>query len=148
VSDANRGADQAREKNHHRPVYARFGDRVARIRVRTLGLIGGLAVLVIGRSALGFVASPVRVPVAGVVGRQRLFGIRCAASAAVAREPPRQAQLLRRPSRTSSALAINALMVPAGVVTHAGPSIGRQPDRGGSAEVIEDPKSGRKRDGR
>jgi hypothetical protein len=47
VSDANRGADQAREKNH-RPVYARFGDRVARIRVRTLGLIGGLAVLVIG----------------------------------------------------------------------------------------------------
>jgi hypothetical protein len=29
-------------------VYARLGDRVARIRVRTLGLIGGLAVLVIG----------------------------------------------------------------------------------------------------
>jgi hypothetical protein len=47
VSDPNRGAYQAREKNH-RPVYARLGDRVARIRVRTLGLIGGLAVLVIG----------------------------------------------------------------------------------------------------
>ncbi len=47
VSDAKRGAYQAREKNH-RSVYARLGARVARIRVRTLGLVGGLAVLVVG----------------------------------------------------------------------------------------------------
>ena len=47
VSNPNRGAYRDPEKNH-RPVYARLGDRVARIRVRTLGLIGGLAVLVIG----------------------------------------------------------------------------------------------------
>jgi len=47
VSDTNRGAYRGPEKNP-RPVYARLGDRVARIRVRTLGLIGGLAVLVIG----------------------------------------------------------------------------------------------------
>jgi hypothetical protein len=47
VSDPNRGADRAPEENH-RPVYARLGDRIARIRVRTLGLIGGIAVLVIG----------------------------------------------------------------------------------------------------
>jgi hypothetical protein len=47
VSDKNRGAYRAPERSH-RPVYARLGDRVARIRIRTLGLIGGLAVLVIG----------------------------------------------------------------------------------------------------
>ena len=47
MSDAKRGAYQAREKNH-RSVYARLGARVARIRVRTLGLVGGLAVLVVG----------------------------------------------------------------------------------------------------
>jgi len=47
VSDPNRGAYRAQEKNH-RPVYARLGDRVARIRVRTLGLIGVIAVLAIG----------------------------------------------------------------------------------------------------
>jgi len=47
VSDTNRGAYRGPEKNP-RPMYARLGDRVARIRVRTLGLIGGLAVLVIG----------------------------------------------------------------------------------------------------
>ena len=47
MSDTNRGAYRAPEENR-RPVYARLGDRVARIRVRTLGLIGGFAVLVIG----------------------------------------------------------------------------------------------------
>ena len=47
MSDAKRTAYQAREKNH-RSVYARLGARVARIRVRTLGLVGGLAVLVVG----------------------------------------------------------------------------------------------------
>jgi L-alanine-DL-glutamate epimerase-like enolase superfamily enzyme len=42
-------------------VYARLGDRVARIRVRTLGLIGGLAVLVIGLvNALAFLRPDAR----------------------------------------------------------------------------------------
>ena len=48
MSDTNRGAYRGPEKNHRPMMYARLGDRVARIRVRTLGLIGGLAVLVIG----------------------------------------------------------------------------------------------------
>jgi hypothetical protein len=60
VSDTNRGAYRDPEKNH-RPVYARLGDRVARIRVRTLGLIGVLAVLVIGLvTALAFLRPDAR----------------------------------------------------------------------------------------
>jgi hypothetical protein len=47
MSDGDSGARQAPESDD-RPVYARLGGRVANIRIHTLGIVGGLAVLVIG----------------------------------------------------------------------------------------------------
>jgi hypothetical protein len=47
MSDGHSGARQAPERDD-RPVYTRLGGRVANIRIQTLGMVGGLAVLVLG----------------------------------------------------------------------------------------------------
>lgn len=47
MSDRNSGARQALETDE-RPAHARLGGWLANIRVRTLGMVGGLAVLVLG----------------------------------------------------------------------------------------------------
>ena len=47
MSDVRNGAPQVPETDE-RPAYARLGGRLANIRIRTLGMVGGLAVLVLG----------------------------------------------------------------------------------------------------
>ena len=80
MSNSNSGAHQTPHQDE-RPAAARLGDRVASIRLRTLGMIGGLAVLVLGlivalaflrpdeRAAAPAAAPPTAPPVADASGQ-------------------------------------------------------------------------------
>ena len=80
MSNSNSGARQTPHQDE-RPATARLGDRVASIRLRTLGMVGGLAVLVLGlivalaflrpdeRAAVPAAAPPTAPPVADASGQ-------------------------------------------------------------------------------